>query len=307
MTALFQDIALWLKSPHPFWARLPSTDEEAEEMFLANKQTKRQAIQEDTITAWPWILSTVVFASLAGILSILLLTGNRQGFAQACKPWRKTDLEYLKESATQELVEHEKRFNGALVYNETGNLVIESTEGEDKWVGNPTAEMDALWDRVESGSIVLLEGSEADMVRDQTLLYDGYWLTGLDVIHQVHCLNMIRKALYPEYYQPKQSAGVEMLHLEHCFDYIRQAIMCNSDITPVPLTWYQSAKTFGPDFRTTHTCRDFEALLQWSLKRNSTATKEKGAGTEHAKDRLMVMPGSLQGTNGLSHGDHHAH
>jgi hypothetical protein len=84
--------------------------------------------------------------------------------------------------------------------------------------------------------------------------------------------------------------------------------MCNSDITPVPLTWYQSAKTFGPDFRTTHTCRDFEALLQWSLKRNSTATKEKGAGMEHAKDRLMVMPGSLQGTNGLSHrDDHHAH
>ena len=57
----------------------------------------------------------------------------------------------MKESATQELVEHEKRFNGALVYNETGNLVIESTEGEDKWVGNPTPEMDALWDRVESG------------------------------------------------------------------------------------------------------------------------------------------------------------
>ena len=38
------------------------------------------------------------------------------------------------------------------------------------------------------GSIVLLEGSEADMVRDRTILYDGYWVTGLDVVHQMHCL-----------------------------------------------------------------------------------------------------------------------
>lgn len=34
----------------------------------------------------------------------------------------------------------------------------------------------------------MLEGSEANMVRDRTALFDGYWLTGLDVIHQMHCL-----------------------------------------------------------------------------------------------------------------------
>lgn len=38
------------------------------------------------------------------------------------------------------------------------------------------------------GSIVLLEGPEADMVRDKTTLFDGYWVTGLDVVHQMHCL-----------------------------------------------------------------------------------------------------------------------
>lgn len=83
--------------------------------------------------------------------------------------------------------------------------------------------------------------------------------------------------------------------------------MCNSDITPVPLTWYQSAKTFGPDFRTTHTCRDFEALLQWSLTRTSTSIKDKGSGVESAKDPSMVMPGSLHGSDALSHGGHHGH
>jgi hypothetical protein len=49
------------------------------------------------------------------------------------------------------LKEQELRFSGALAYDESGKLVIESTPGEKKWVGNPTPEMDALWDRVESG------------------------------------------------------------------------------------------------------------------------------------------------------------
>ena len=83
--------------------------------------------------------------------------------------------------------------------------------------------------------------------------------------------------------------------------------MCNSDITPVPLTWYESAKTFGPDFRTTHTCRDFEALLQWSLMRTSKSLKEKGSGMEYTDNASLKVPGSLQKVDGLSHGNHHGH
>ncbi|KAJ5279203.1 hypothetical protein N7478_004575 [Penicillium angulare] len=98
-----------------------------------------------------------------------------------------------------------------------------------------------------------------------------------------------------------------MLHVEHCLDYVRQAIMCNSDLTPVPLTWYESAQTFGPDFRTTHTCRDFEGLLQWSLMRTSKSLKEKGSGMEHTDIDSLKMPGSLQTADGLSHGNHHGH
>ncbi|GFG19483.1 hypothetical protein IFM5058_10134 [Aspergillus udagawae] len=305
MVNLFQDITLWLHSPRPLWARIPTSDDESEAesgKARTHNVLKRQSIWEYVLYRWPWILSTLFFACLAGVLYTASLSGNRRACALNCR-WRKTDLA----PASEHLKEQEMRFSGALAYDESGKLVIESTPGEKKWVGNPTPEMDALWDRVESGSIVLLEGSESDTVRDKTLLFDGYWLTGLDVIHQMHCLNKIRKALYPEYYQPEQSASTEMLHVEHCLDYIRQAVMCNSDITPVPLTWYQSAHTFGPDFRTTHTCRDFEALLQWSLKRTSKALKGKGTGVEHAKDPSLKMPGSLQGSDGLSHGTHHGH
>ena len=37
-------------------------------------------------------------------------------------------------------------------------------------------------------STVLLQGAEADLVRDRTTLGNGYWVTGLDVFHQVHCI-----------------------------------------------------------------------------------------------------------------------
>ncbi|KZF23302.1 hypothetical protein L228DRAFT_267311 [Xylona heveae TC161] len=211
------------------------------------------------------------------------------------------------EPARKWIGEHEVRFEGALAYNESGKLFIESSQGGEEWIGQPTPEMDALWDRVEAGSMVLLEGSEADMVRDRTMLFDGYWVTGLDVIHQMHCLNKVRKALYPEYYQPEQSARTENLHVEHCFDYIRQAVMCNADISPVTHIWYPSAQTFGPDFRTTHTCRNFDALLQWSLARTTEAVKGKGTGMEKARDPQSVMPVSLQGSKSMNHENHAGH
>ncbi|KAK0625826.1 hypothetical protein B0T14DRAFT_421374, partial [Immersiella caudata] len=195
-------------------------------------------------------------------------------------------------------------FNGALNYDENGQLQREHFPGEDIWVGTPTPEMDALWDKLEAGSIILLDGEEADMVRDRTIMVDGYWVTGLDVFHQVHCLNQVRKALYPEYYPPTQSGRVNKLHWEHCLDYVRQAIMCNADISPVTSTWYETAQTFGPNFRTLHTCKNLDALLEWSLKRTTDARKGQGPGSETAKDPGMVVDGERGGlaTGGHEHG-----
>lgn len=83
--------------------------------------------------------------------------------------------------------------------------------------------------------------------------------------------------------------------------------MCNADLTPVTLTWYSGAQTFGPDFRTTHTCRNFDTLLQWSLARTMEAVKKKGPGIEKANDPQFIIPGSLQGSNSFSHGGHAGH
>lgn len=35
---------------------------------------------------------------------------------------------------------------------------------------------------------VFLDGEAADTVRNSTRFKDGYWISGLDVFHQFHCL-----------------------------------------------------------------------------------------------------------------------
>jgi hypothetical protein len=39
-----------------------------------------------------------------------------------------------------------------------------------------------------SADVLYLEGEDADLVRESTTFRNGYWLTGLDVFHQIHCL-----------------------------------------------------------------------------------------------------------------------
>ncbi|WYZ36366.1 hypothetical protein EsH8_XIII_000018 [Colletotrichum jinshuiense] len=177
------------------------------------------------VRRWPWILSTGVLALTAAGLFIdcwrTRTTLSR--YAETCA------FDIGPESSVIQL--EPKLFDGALSYNSTGDLDREHAPYERIWVGDPGPEMDRPWDHVELHitSTVLLQGAEADLVRDRTTLGNGYWVTGLDVFHQVHCINQVRKALYPEYYPPFQSSRAHKLHWEHCLDYVRQAVMCNAD------------------------------------------------------------------------------
>lgn len=164
MSRLFKYTVAGLGTP---WVRLPSADEEPEgEAFLAPGQVERQTIRNIAMDNRPWIISTAIFASLTVISFALHLIST---FAPACEPWRRTDLGKpfyspwwictrhrstrlmsFSEPARKLIREYEVRFNGALTYNESGKLVIEPS-GEQRWIGHPTPEMDALWDQVEAG------------------------------------------------------------------------------------------------------------------------------------------------------------
>ncbi len=62
------------------------------------------------------------------------------------------------------------------------------------------------------------------------------------------------------------------VHLDHCVDQIRQALMCHSDLTPVPMKPVNGgpAGSFLGNGEE-HTCRDFDAIWAWVEERGKKA------------------------------------
>ncbi|KAK1994570.1 hypothetical protein LX36DRAFT_693070 [Colletotrichum falcatum] len=188
-------------------------------------------------------------------------------------------------------------FTGALTWNSSGDLINEYVPGQRRWVGEPTPYLDAAWDGLEEFWTVLLEGDEADNVRDQTLLQNGYWVTGLDVFHQLHCLDSLRRASYPEAYKHGGSSHTWHLHLDHCIDYLRQAIMCHGDTSPMHFKWYSSAQRYGPDFASTRFCRrKFDDIVEWSRARTPQARRGT-KGKETARDGINIYNETIEGVD----------
>ena len=90
-------------------------------------------------------------------------------------------------------------------------------------------------------------------------------------LNQLHCLKLLRNALFYNYgyYYIKaevefsDSEDAQRLHVSHCLDFIRQRLMCSMDFGtfglmrvrhPEPRPWI--------DFNTQRTCRNFEDIRQ---------------------------------------------
>ncbi|SMR58931.1 unnamed protein product [Zymoseptoria tritici ST99CH_1A5] len=93
-----------------------------------------------------------------------------------------------------------------------------------------------------------------------------------EMIHQLHCLNSIRKSLYynHEYYAEKSTqAGEEMdesfmkAHLNHCVDALRERLLCLADVGVTPFLWRDEEGRTMPDFETEHKCHDHNAVISW--------------------------------------------
>ncbi|QLI69052.1 Oxidase ustYa [Metarhizium brunneum] len=93
---------------------------------------------------------------------------------------------------------------------------------------------------------------------------EGYYVVSLNVFHQLHCVNMIRKRIWStETYKPDDELmGIE--HLEHCIDALRQSLMCSADVTPIPWKWWEEDHEAKAVAEIAHTCRNFEDIRVWA-------------------------------------------
>ena len=133
---------------------------------------------------------------------------------------------------------------------------------------------------------------------------EGYRI-GLEVFHQLHCLNLVRKStyrdhyngkgdfaekdevkirahlgkdslalsfVYPRYSKTHHNADACLLGLpltyptDHCLEMLRMNLMCQVDIGVI--TFHELPDRPGdpwPDFSTLHVCRDFDAVRKWAI------------------------------------------
>ncbi|PPJ53184.1 hypothetical protein CBER1_11733 [Cercospora berteroae] len=151
----------------------------------------------------------------------------------------------------------------------------------------PTDETDKHWEDLYAFRASGIPEWQARKLDIQTLpLPDtDTYLVDLDVFHQLHCLDILRMALYPDRYKYWQylpdgrvNIGVtDFHHWEHCVDGLRQAIMCHGDISPLQYRINGINGILAKDLATRHTCRNFEKLRDWAKQREVPWYEERVA------------------------------
>lgn len=152
---------------------------------------------------------------------------------------------------------------------EASGYVGTSNETEEMWNWVTVAMGDQM---ITPEELKLVNKPETSVkVKDPKTGKEGYRI-GLEVFHQLHCLNLIRKSTYLDHYKGKgdfaeDDEGKIRGHLDHCLEMLRMNIMCQVDIGVI--TFHELPDKSGdpwPDFSTLHVCRDFDAVRKWAIE-----------------------------------------
>ncbi|KAH7919151.1 hypothetical protein BV22DRAFT_876521 [Leucogyrophana mollusca] len=144
--------------------------------------------------------------------------------------------------------------------------------------GHPSPELDAAWARISHDvrptRMTLDQMLRAGEVNSPSKVkypekYGGGFMATLESTHQLHCLNLLRKASWLEYYESiepsfQNTPEVIRMHLDHCIEMIRHNTMCNADVTMITWDWVKGRTSPYPNFNTRHQCRNFEKILDWA-------------------------------------------
>ncbi|CEJ92866.1 hypothetical protein VHEMI08494 [[Torrubiella] hemipterigena] len=232
-----------------------------------------------TSIAIPWLLFAIVLSSNA----YYTLYGTDRFHQHKLYP---SQLTY---SPAQDEIEYEvKMYHTGIEYAPV------------EFQGPPSESLDRAWDSIFNFGISTISEEQAKRMTNYTSPvpnHEDEYIIELDVFHQLHCLNVFRKAFTPIYLRdweavrdPKVSNNnwtvppyareeiernrvehsITPWHIGHCLESLRQSVMCHADVTPAVWHWDASAAAPSrnkPWLDVPHTCRNFDRLRQWALNR----------------------------------------
>jgi hypothetical protein len=119
----------------------------------------------------------------------------------------------------------------------------------------------------------------------------GQYLASLEVFHQLHCLDLLRKVTFREYYYEEGSfTDDHQKHLEHCIEELRQSLMCHGDMSLLTYNWVEGESLPHANFNTIHTCKNWDKIMDWVMDRDVRLEWEDG--------KMIANPLKLKPKNG---------
>jgi hypothetical protein len=139
---------------------------------------------------------------------------------------------------------------------------------------SPGPEADALWNSISAppGDVGIIWLTEEERrrwgVATAKAGEGSKYIVTIDVFHQLHCLDRLRRQIFNETYRIQPDANpLWKEHIAHCLDSIRLSLQCNADVSLLPWKWIKGYAAPWPDFRSEHTCRNWDAVSSWATRR----------------------------------------
>ena len=148
---------------------------------------------------------------------------------------------------------------------------------------DPSPEVDAAWNRLANINTVPMSSEDVIKLGVDPLTTARYpaefgfgddaHIGRLDVFHQIHCLDNIRKEIYFDHYYGGRfiddiPTPSHRAHVTHCLEIVLQALTCSASVEPILHYWVDIQQMPFPNFSDKHKCRDFDTILRWQEEKS---------------------------------------
>ncbi|KAL7815173.1 hypothetical protein V8C26DRAFT_131426 [Trichoderma gracile] len=224
------------------------------ELFL--KASIRESASGWIRSKWLWLVHAALLLTSCGMLvSTLILRSSTLHLVRQVSAWSPADTSVQYKQV---------RYN----ITSKGNPFVGAGPEVDRVWREISYDMGDQW--IPKSDISKLDMPETSLKVNHPITGEEGYRVGMEVFHHLHCLNLLRRVTYREYYEPlggEFSHGPEVLqaHTDHCIEVLRLNIQCNADIGLFTFYMVPDDPLAWPQLNSKHVCRDFEGVRQWAL------------------------------------------
>ena len=259
---------------HPY-----QDEDQAEKALMSDGSSTSSFSQENLSSAtsnsrWPYRLSLAANALLLGAIAFLSANSWSTRSANSHDNFNNTLIKQVSmPSPILDQVHVELstvRRNGSLLPDHPTSIYRQE----------PSHEVDMAWHKLGNINPIPISAQDVRNIGyDPSIaakwpevygLGEDAYVARLDVFHEIHCLDMLRREVHFEHYYPQWSKGKapsdHKVHISHCIYALLQSLTCSANTDPFIHYWVDVGDEPYPDFSINRQCRNFDTILEWQEK-----------------------------------------